>query len=166
MDAPFIDFDQVNSRVAAFNKRHGASVAYGEWILFEDGARREQNPLGALIEPPDIPWDRAKRIAQYHAIILDAAVKAFDRKRRYYMECAQGSLNQPFCPPAAVDAAVAGAELRTLQAKVKEAKAAHDKATAAVEAAKPAYFREREQDNAANRAANQALMEQLSKITV
>ena len=77
----------INQRLHEFDKSHGSFVCVNEWLLFEDGARRERNPLGALIDPPKDLLKRAQNVVQFHQEKLNLAVAEFDlfRKNHTYM---------------------------------------------------------------------------------
>lgn len=69
-------------RVAKFDAMHGASIYDGVWLYFEDGARREGDPLGALCEPPTDPRQLQKNIVRYHTFLLNRHIRAFDDRKR------------------------------------------------------------------------------------
>src|SRR4051812_1754533 len=96
----YLDVGGITHRVAAFDKRHGASIFDEAWLRFEDGACREINPMGALIEPPTDPYDRARRKAVYHKIIFERAVRDFDNAKRNYRGVIHANLNSHVCGPA------------------------------------------------------------------
>lgn len=72
----------VTERIANFERIHGASVYDGVWLYFEDGARREGNPLGPLMEPPDNPQARQQNIVFYHKLALEHATDEFDALKK------------------------------------------------------------------------------------
>jgi hypothetical protein len=134
--------------------------------LFEDGALREGNALGALIEPPGDPHLRAKRIRIYHEVMLERSVQAFHDQKTKILQIAKINLKAQFCGSPPVDVGQAEAELKQLRATAKKCKSNLDKARDAEEAAKPERLRERERQDVANRAANSALIDRLNKIEV
>ncbi len=160
-----IDYGGINQRIAAFDAQHGDSVHEEGWILFADGAAREANPMGPLLEPPRDDWPRLKRILHYHEILLQRAVNAFNEQRHNLTLLAKNNLNLQNCGPAP-NIAEATSELKQLQKQVKAHRKAYAAALAAVEAAKPARLKELEEQNASNRAANEALLEALKGIEV
>lgn len=159
----YLDVDGINQRIAAFDKRHGASIYDDAWIRFEDGACREVNPLGSLLEPPTDPYDRARRRAVYHKIIFERALREFDNAKRNYRSVIHANLNSPVCGPAP-ECHDALSELNTLKAAALAAKAKYDKAQAAVEAAKPEATRAREQQDQINRESNQNLLNAIDNV--
>ena len=159
----FMDTGVVNGRIAAFDRRHGASVFIDGWIVYADGATREGDPFGALMEPPADPWERAKKIALHHRIIYDRALKAFDEARQGYRIMISNNLKMRVCGPApAIDESVA--ELKRLRNTAKRAKDNLDKALAAVEAARPDQDRAAERVNQENRNDNEDLLAAIDKI--
>ncbi len=100
-------------RIDAFEARHGGkenSIYDGVWIYFEDGARREGNPLGALCEPPTDPRQLQKNIVRYHTFLLDRHIRAFDDRKRELVAD----------PGAYNDAEKNLAELKALQVAVRK----------------------------------------------
>jgi hypothetical protein len=161
-----MDYGSVNHRIAQFDKKHGESIFYDHWVRFEDGAAREENPLGLLLDPPDDPWDRAKRIEYFHRIKLARAVKNFDNKKKFYAESALASMKDQFTGPPQTTPAAAVAELKQLASVVKALKAHHDKAVAAVESAKPQRLRQLEESNNVNRQRQQELLMALDQVKI
>ncbi len=61
-----------------FHDEHGDCVSIGDgWFLFEDGAMREQSPMGCRMNPPSDPLERAKKILQFREIQLKEAEQQF-----------------------------------------------------------------------------------------
>jgi hypothetical protein len=154
-----LDCEGVNQRIAAFDKRHDgeSAVLDGSWIRFADGALREKDPLGAIIEPPSDPNQCAQLRRRYRKLLLDRAVRAFDQARQNYAAMAQSNLQSQYCG-AAPDVAHAVGELKQLLKKAQLAKAAYDEADKAVDATKPQRQRELQKLDADNRRANEALL--------
>jgi hypothetical protein len=159
----FLDMGGIKHRLNAFDAQHGASVMSDGWIIFEDGAVRETNPLGALVDPPTSAWDLARRKLQYHKIIFQRAMRKFDDAKAGYLALAHANLNSSTCGPAASVEEVTR-ELKGLQQKAREAKANYDRALADVEAAKPRHLRNVEQANIENRRSNELLLDSIKKI--
>ena len=68
-------------RIAAFDREQGGNPVLdpgGAWWLYENGACRECDPLGALIPPPQDDYERLTNITLYHRACLSAAVRRFD----------------------------------------------------------------------------------------
>lgn len=67
------------TRIECFEKIHGPDFACGEaFIYYQDGARREHNPLGAFNEPPEDPRKLYHNICHFYQLKLDQAVSQFD----------------------------------------------------------------------------------------
>jgi hypothetical protein len=71
-----MDFDSgsVKHRVTTFDTKHGGrenSVqSEGGWIYYKDGAKRETEPLGALVEPPTDGYELAVAKLNYARTVL------------------------------------------------------------------------------------------------
>jgi hypothetical protein len=71
-----------NSFVQAFHTRHGERpVLIETWFLYESGARREQNAMGALIEPPTNNYERLNIQIRFWKRLVDDAEKTFDQEK-------------------------------------------------------------------------------------
>ncbi len=83
---PGWDVMSPHQRTAWFDEQHGKDEAIlgesGFWILFPDGARRELNTLGALIEPPEDELERLSAIQHYHDLLLHRAIAEFRNLRQ------------------------------------------------------------------------------------
>ena len=76
----------VKQRCDNFDAAHGASIFDGAWIYFEDGARREADPLGVFIEPSDDSNERQKAVVYYYDLLLQQQVAAFDRQKKTFTQ--------------------------------------------------------------------------------
>ncbi len=161
-----MDQGGIKRRVAEFDAQHGASVAEDGWILFEDGAAREANPMGALVDPPTKPWELAKRVLHYRDVCLKQAVAEFSQRKTYLLKAAAHNLKERLCGPPPADIAEAEAGLKQMQAKVRKCQKAYDAALKAVEDARPERLRQFLERDATNRSANQALIDRIDKIEV
>lgn len=160
-----LDYGAVNQRIAEFDKRHGASVYDEGWIRFEDGAVRESNPLGLMMEPPDDHWERSKRKLIHRKIVFQRALRAFDERRQHYISHTRANLNnQQFCGPALVAAEVAETELAELKQAVRAAQEGLARAEAEVEANKPQRLKELAQESLRNRQSNEHLLDRVQRI--
>jgi len=160
------DPGSVKERVKRFDERHGESIVDGGWIRFPDGAQREVNPMGALQDPPDDPYQRAKRVLSYHRLRLQRATDAFGNRRMELVKHAKTMLNSRTSGPPLVTAEEAKRELERLRQRVQEAKAGYDAAKAALEEVKPASLKARESQDEKYRKQNQALLETVNEIQV
>lgn len=69
----------VKARIEAFDKRNGGhAVLRGEWFYYSNGAIRERDLLGALIDPPEDEFQRLTNILHFHEARHAEAVRAFD----------------------------------------------------------------------------------------
>jgi hypothetical protein len=82
-----MDYDSgsVKHRVTTFDTKHGGrenSVqSEGGWIYYKDGAKRETEPLGALVEPPTDPYELAVAKLNYARTVLKRANDEFANLR-------------------------------------------------------------------------------------
>lgn len=77
MNGTFQSF--VSQNVRAFDTKHGKNSVLNGWIYFEDGAVRENDLLGRLIDPPEDEYEKLKNIIHYHRGRLAKAVSEFDQ---------------------------------------------------------------------------------------
>jgi hypothetical protein len=69
----------VLTRVQAFDAEHGDHVTHANWVFFIDGAMREAEPSGPLIDPPVAdPYKLWDNITRYREVKLSRAVRVFD----------------------------------------------------------------------------------------
>ena len=159
----FMDTGVVNGRNAAFDRQHGASVFIDGWFVYADGATRERDQFGLMMDPPADPWERARKISLHHRVIYERALKEFDEARHGYRILINNNLKMRVCGPApAVDEAIA--ELKRLRNTAKRAKDNYDKALAAVEAARPKEDRAAERVDQLNRNDNEDLLAAIEKV--
>ena len=150
------------ARVEKFHEIHGNSISYDGHYLFEDGASREINPMGAMIDAPADPHTKAKRVELYWRIKLERATDQFHRLRA---EIKRGinyaeRYGDPPPPQAMFD------DLTALQHKVIRLKKNHAKAATAVEQNKPKWLIERAQRLEDNRKAAAEASSQLDRIEI
>jgi hypothetical protein len=113
----------VAQRVKQFDLEHGDDpVRIGFYYHFRDGAMREVNVMGRLMDPPEDGYERDKLIVRYWQARVDQAVKNFDRKKtelrqraEYVLEEASRPNGIPPAPPDEEDLAA----LKVLQNVVK-----------------------------------------------
>jgi len=83
----------VKRRIDEFHARNGGDcVQFGEWIFYPNGASRELDPMGALIDPPKDDFERLSNALAYHRTRLAKAVKAFDsfKEQLAHQPCGNG----------------------------------------------------------------------------
>ncbi len=154
----------VAERVAAWDAEQGESLSYQGFVYFKNGAHRELNPMGALHEPPQDDWERAKRVALYFKLVFDRASAAFTSRKRAMTGNLRGALNYSgrCAEPPDQDRTVQ--ELEDLRDEARRAHRDYLRAREAVEEAKPFELREREADDADCRQSTEALLSKLSDI--
>lgn len=87
-----VDSD-VARRIQEFDNRHGNFVCYADRLYFEDGACRERDPIGKMVEVPPDKHQRAKRVLVYWKLKLDLAVRHFDTQKQHGLAAAQSMVN-------------------------------------------------------------------------
>lgn len=121
-----------NQRVARFDAMHGgadASVFDGAWFYFKDGAKREGNILGRLMEPSTDPRERYQTIRHYYKLKLKTMVRDFDTAKAEFLEHPE---NYP-------DHAENTAMLRELRAEIKDLQAGFDCMEEAIRRLRPGF---------------------------
>lgn len=153
--------DTVQTRIATFDRLHGGGVFDGNWIWFEDGANRDGNPLGVLLEPPEDPRKRWQNIVKYHQTILNGLVRDFDEFKK--------GLKQSGNVYPEADAPLA--ELRRKQQAVKDRQAALAEAQAELKTHLPGYLPPDEEEaylraKAARQADEQRYQDAVDAVTI
>ena len=163
-----VDWGGVKARIAAFEARHGSCIQEpgGGFVLFEDGAMSDPNPLGPLIEPPTDEFECARRKLRYCELQVMEAVQRFDEKKRDLVSGARAHLKDRMSGPPPMQADEAATVLKALKDTVKGCQSKHAEARAEVERLKPEVFKERERQNAENKSQNQALLDAVKGIEV
>lgn len=77
-------------RCKLFDEENGPFIYWSGYLLFENGAVRENNFYGCLWEPPTEPYALWKRKAEYWRARLTMAVRDFDNFKEHHIS----SLNQ------------------------------------------------------------------------
>jgi len=104
------------AKIRAFDKRQGGNpVLFNGWWYYANGAKMEDDSLGAMCEPLGNEYENLKNICCYHQGQLAQAVRQFDVFKEQLMMA-------PSPDRAAVD------ELKRLQAVVGERNQAVEKA--------------------------------------
>lgn len=102
----------VVGRIRAFDQRNGGNpVDHNQWLYYANGAKREFEPYGALIDPPADEYQRFTNVLRYHEGRLAKAMHSFQNLREQLLMC-------PYPDKAALD------ELKRLQTLVGERNAA------------------------------------------
>ncbi len=160
----------VNQRVQQFDLEHGNDpVRLGSFLYFRDGAMREINPMGRLMDPPEDRYQRDKLIVRYWQARVDRAVQAFDKKKIELHQRAENVLQVastpngiPDAPPDEEDLAA----LRLLQNIVKRLHRKLDAAKAKVQAVEGPTARANEEVAECIREAARSALEDIGKIKV
>jgi hypothetical protein len=160
------DVNQI-SRSREWDAKHGGKgIVINGWVLHEDGAEREVNPMGVFCEPSPDPVKRAKAIVLYREVLLRRVTQEFVDAKHMLEAPAQRNLKEHIRTPEPPNLEQAVAELKQLRARGAEAQASLDEARDAVIAAKPQHVVEQEQRAAENRVKNEAYLAELAKIKV
>lgn len=153
----------VQSRVDQFKIRNGNdAILIRGWWVFSNGAMREQNPYGALRDPPTNPFELWKVKVQYYEEKLRRATVEFDEWKRYLEGAAYGASQHGSAPPTEPQVA----KLRELQAKVQERLADLNVARDSLEQNTPSHRRERLAAKAANQQEAEKVLSEIKSIKV
>lgn len=159
-----IDHIGVNARVAAFDEENGGDgITYNGWIIYSNGAMREQNPLGMLASPPSNSRECKELILKYWTVSYERSMKAFNEKRSLYIRHAKAEMrNAISAPPPDKNEVIS--ELELLKSKAIASRVKMEHAQESFRASKPEWIQERENMNASNKVANQSLLEAVNLI--
>jgi hypothetical protein len=161
-----IDCGSVNARIKEFDIRHGDNPVClnSAWLLFEDGAKRETNPLGPLVEPPEDSWQRSQAVARYWEVKTQLAVEEFNNLRQNLLAHCKTMAGQKISAPPPSEQELA--RLITLKKKVHKYQRQLHEALENVEASKPEGLKQKEEMYEENRQANLAYLNRVSEIEV
>ncbi len=153
-------------RVREFHLRHEAdAILINGWWYYGDGAQRDANILGPMIEPSPDPLERYKSQLIYREELLRRATADFNETKRQMVERAKFNLKESVAvPPPPCEIEQAQHHLKMLKARVSECQQAYDEARETLESVKPAWLREREAAAAANRERNEMFAAAVSGI--
>ena len=167
-----IDFGAVNTRVAAFDEANGNDpIVIDEMLAFSNGALRDINPIGALIDPPADNYERMKLVKRYWEVRTQRAQEEFNHAKNHYVIHAKAGMDAAAAPAPIEDETSAVEKLTALQRDVKACQAALAKVRKSLTAAANTSTsvrnqREREARYAANRQSNSALLAAVEKIKI
>ncbi|MFW6154880.1 MAG: hypothetical protein ACOC95_06655 [Planctomycetota bacterium] len=151
--------------IQEFDAKHGPEyVVWDHWVLFADGAKRENVSYGMSAEPHSDPHQRAKDILMFHKVRLQVAVQAFDELKRELVTAAKYAQNErlvPLPPPSE-----ALKELQRLKAQVEEYRQSVEDAEQVVVDTTPEAVLQRRAQNEERRAANSAYLADVQGINV
>ena len=156
--------NSVTERIQTFHRMHGNCIISKGWVYFEDGAVRENNPYGPLIEPSNDPHERAKKVLFYYKLKLQEAVCEFDNhKTALRIQANAGAQSNPAPPPPSQEALD---HLKELRDQVKKLKDSVEKAEWDVENTLPEDLKRRRSESAKNRQDNQNFVSLLNEISI
>ena len=161
-----MDCEGINSRIKAFDDSHGNFVYVDGWLLFEDGAQRENNPLGALIDPPPDPLKLAKKIHRYWKVKLELAVEEFHHYRDLFLQHARNSCKQRRAPAPLKSTDEVVKHLKELQKKVRACQGQLKAAEEVAEQHKPPRLKELEEQSERFRSEADALIAEIENIEI
>lgn len=134
----------VTARIRAFDQRNGGNaVLFNGWFYYPNGATRDGEPLGPLIDPSENEYERLTQILTYHKGRLVQAVRKFDALKEELVMSA-------FPDGEALD------RLKQLQTVVGERNEAVNAAKAQLDATDEGKQRERRRKQEAENQAQQA----------
>ncbi len=149
----------VKARIQQFDLMNGDDgIRIEEWnaILFSNGAMRDINPFGQLIDPPKDWSPRSKLILKYHKTRLDWAIADFDQLKQS-LALADKRFEPDFNGLN---------DLKKLQGIVQERRAALEAAQKELEKTKPADLQRTEEIRAEIVAKHQEYSAQLKAIEI
>jgi hypothetical protein len=149
-----------------FAEKHGNSyVLDGNWFLWPDGARAENSDFGALLEPPEDPFEQAALLVRYYEVRLARAKAAFDERHKYWENVlnaiAKGDIHETYMMESELEPL--RKRVLLIQDQLAEAEQARDALPMP-----PAHKRQRSRQAELNQAQQQAttLREKLSRLRV
>lgn len=145
-----------NQTAKNFDIRNGRdAVQLNGWLVFSNGAMREVNPMGALIDPPEDKYERAKIQVRYREALYRKAVDDFNTLRQALIANAEfGSAKE------------AVAQLKDARKIVKQRQIALKQARDRMEAATPEALRDAERADAQNRDETEAYLSAINEIKI
>jgi hypothetical protein len=151
--------------IKKFHAEHGGDfVILKGWVLFSDGAVREDNSMGLLVAPPSEPYERATNIFLFYKTKLALAVEEFQVFRSDLLRQSKTNLSQKRCPNA-YEPDESLEHLKSLQKKVQNWKVKFEAAKKAVEDNKPDWMKKRD-DDSYERATNEKFVTEINKIEI
>jgi hypothetical protein len=90
-----------SNAIKAFHEENGNEyvVLDDGWILFANGAKRENCTFCALVDPPKDPYQLAKLQVKYHRTLFERAREQYDQKFEYAQQWAKASARRGESPP-------------------------------------------------------------------
>lgn len=100
-----------------FDRRNGDFIRIDNVLIFESGAKRDVNPNGMSVEPPDDELERFQIMEVYRRGKLQRALDEFNKVRQEIVTATDTCRINGYEPPCS--AQEAKAQLETLLAKVR-----------------------------------------------
>ena len=158
------DYQNVGDRLQAFDdeneNQNCSAIKSGAWLYFHTGARREVNPYGPFIDPPEDPRELAKAQAIYLKLVFNRASYRFSERKRDIEHGLASCANTPGLINATpnIDETAITAELTELRDQVHQAHQAYMTVRDAIDETVPDSEKQRqERDQAARQSAREAL---------
>ena len=166
--------DQVNmsevtkgafSMARIFDAEHGGEpLQIDAWLYFQDGAKRESNPLGVMMPPPRDPFKRAQRIKYFYERKLGRMVKDFQRLKRRLKESAKNWVEAENVPRVPKQHLLV--DLRLMKKEIQQLKAKFQQAESNVETLIPVGVTFRREENEKRRSEMREYLKTLGSIEV
>ena len=125
------------TKVQEFHEAHGYFVSVGDWLIFADGAVRENASMGIMKPPPENDYERWKLICKFWEVKLELAIGEFDHKKQTYITAASYALKEPRPGGLPCEQDEAIEELKELKKKVSYCQRKFEQAQAEVEKLTP-----------------------------
>ncbi len=155
---------ETHKPIQAFHEKHGPDFLSDDngWLLWPDGARRENSPYGIMIEPDPDRHKRARDKCRYWQLRVDRAVSEFDHLKAGLQMAANASIRDGAIVPdsRALD------ELKSLKAEVERLRSRLRSAERGVERTVPEAVKRRAAERAERQAAGREFDGELSRITI
>lgn len=137
-------------------------IVINGWVTYSNGAQMENSQYGAMHDPPENPWERAKIQLTYHERLRSNARKQFDEWKQQCIWAASAAEKHglPGTTPADIT------RLEALQAEVQRLDINLREAQAQVERHMPPELKAREEQTARNREAGSSALQEIINIRV
>ena len=156
----------VKQRLKNFDDAHGDYVVSDGFIFYEDGAIRELNPYGCLIEPPVDVYQCAKLKLKFCELKLALATEEFSISKRNILLQTKANIQGQYAAAPTEAQKNTVKQLKSLKQKVESWKRKVRQAKTNLEKNKPQRLIERENNSENNRQANISLLSELGKIEI
>jgi hypothetical protein len=164
--------NNVKARVAEFDEVNGNDcIEIGDMLVFSNGACRDRDPLGQLIDPPNNEYERCRQVVRYWETRMQRAKDSFDGLKEHVVTQSKAALAERHAPEPVADAAQTVERLTELKAEVKSCHFQLQKARKALEVSEPnarhaQAARSLNERSAINRQRNGELLSAVQKIKI